>query len=163
MMIKLYKTINNQLHYWQTWETEEKSAIIHWGPVGEKGDQKEVRGNLFKSLKSKVNSEIAKKIAEGYAEVAYEDYKLLIILYKLDGPANRIDLDNRHDLEDLLDQELALTGVGDVNGGGIGSDMMDVCCNVIDFEIAKKVIEKVLKNTEYSDYDSIFEEKESSE
>jgi hypothetical protein len=162
-MIKLYKTINNQLHFWQTWDTEQKTAIFHWGLVGDKGNQKEVRGNWFNTLKSKVNDEVAKKINEGYAEVAYEDYKLLIILYKLDGPGNRIDLDKRHDLEDFLEQELALTGVGDVNGGGIGGEFMDVCCNVIDFEIAKNVIEKALKNTEYSDYDSIFEQKEEEE
>jgi len=54
-MIKLYNSINNKLYYWETWETEEKSAIIHWGLAGEEGDYKEVKGNLFSSFKKKVN------------------------------------------------------------------------------------------------------------
>ena len=32
---------------------------------------------------------------------------------------------------------------------------MDACCLVVDFDIAKKVIEEELKNTEFSDYTKI--------
>jgi len=28
-MLKLYKLTNNQLHYWETWEKDEKTAIVH--------------------------------------------------------------------------------------------------------------------------------------
>src|SRR5690606_19910390 len=36
-MLKLYKLIDNQLHYWETWDKDEKSAIVHWGIVGQRG------------------------------------------------------------------------------------------------------------------------------
>lgn len=57
-MIKLYNSINNKLYYWETWETEEKSAIIHWGLVGEEGDYKEVKGSFFSNFKKKVDKEL---------------------------------------------------------------------------------------------------------
>jgi hypothetical protein len=34
-MLKLYKPIGGELHYWEAWDTENKSYIIHWGKVGE--------------------------------------------------------------------------------------------------------------------------------
>lgn len=36
-MLKLYKLVNNELNYWETWDNDEKSAIIHWGIVGQRG------------------------------------------------------------------------------------------------------------------------------
>ena len=36
-MLKLYKLIDNQLHYWETWDKDEKTAIVHWGIVGQTG------------------------------------------------------------------------------------------------------------------------------
>ena len=36
-MLKLYKPIDGELHYWEIWDTENKSYIIHWGKVGEEG------------------------------------------------------------------------------------------------------------------------------
>ena len=33
-MIKLYKPIENKLHYWETWDKDEKTAMIHWGLLG---------------------------------------------------------------------------------------------------------------------------------
>ena len=38
----------------------------------------------------------------------------------------------------------------------MGSGSMEVCCFVIDFDIAKAVIEKDLKETEFSNYTRIF-------
>jgi hypothetical protein len=35
---------------------------------------------------------------------------------------------------------------------------MEVCCFVIDFDIAKKIIEQDLKDTEFADYTRIFDE-----
>ena len=57
-MIKLYKKINNQLHYWQTWENDNNSTTVHWGIVGEEGTNKIVRSNLFSNHKTKVKKEV---------------------------------------------------------------------------------------------------------
>ncbi|OIQ72763.1 hypothetical protein GALL_456080 [mine drainage metagenome] len=37
---------------------------------------------------------------------------------------------------------------------------MEVCCYVVDFEIAKKVIEQDLKDTEFANYTRIYDENE---
>jgi hypothetical protein len=57
-----------------------------------------------------------------------------------------------------MDETLGWTGLGHCDGGSIGSGTMEVCCLVVDFQIAKKVIQKDLAKTEFSDYSRIFEE-----
>jgi hypothetical protein len=42
-MLKLYKRIDNQLQYWETWDKDEKTAIVHWGIVGQCGQTSEVK------------------------------------------------------------------------------------------------------------------------
>ena len=41
-----------------------------------------------------------------------------------------------------MDEVLGWTGLGHTDGGSIGSGTMEVGCVVVDFEIAKKVIEE---------------------
>jgi len=55
-----------------------------------------------------------------------------------------------------MDEVLGWTGLGHTDGGSIGSGTMEVGCVVVDFDIAKKVIEQDLKNTEFADYTRIF-------
>jgi hypothetical protein len=69
------------------------------------------------------------------------------------------DLDKRHRLEGKLDRILGWTGLGHTDGGSIGSGTMEAGCVVVDFEIAKKVIEENLKDTEFGNYTRIFEMK----
>jgi hypothetical protein len=154
-MLKLYKLINNQLHYWETWD-DEKTATIHSGIVGEPGEQNKVTGGLFSNFRKKVQKEIDAKLKEGYAE--FDDHKMafLEVEYIIDGFGTDEDLDKRHRLENHLDELLGLTGLGYVDGGSIGSGTMEAGCIIVDFDIAKKVIEESLKNTEFGDYSRIF-------
>lgn len=41
-MLKLYKTIEGKLHYWEIKEKDEKSGIVHWGIAGKKGQEEEI-------------------------------------------------------------------------------------------------------------------------
>lgn len=68
------------------------------------------------------------------------------------------DVEKRHRLEDRMNETLGWTGLGNCDGGSIGSGTMEVCCFVVDFEIAKKVIEKDLKVTEFGDFSKIYDE-----
>ena len=155
-MIKLYKDIDNQLHYWETWNKDDKTAIIHWGIVGQRGQNKEVKGGLFSNFRKKVQQEIDEKLNEGYAEFDEDKVSFLEIEYKIDGFGTEEDLDKRHRLEEKMDQVLGWTGLGHADGGSIGSGTMEVGCIVVDFDIAKKVIEEELKDTEFGDYSRIF-------
>lgn len=155
-MLKLYKQIDGRLHYWETWENDNKTAIIHWGPVGERGAHKEVKSGFISSFTKAVEKEIAARLAEGYAEIDDEDHAFLEIEFKVEGFGTEDDLDKRHELENHLDQLLGWTGLGAVNGGSIGSGTMEVGCAVVDYEIAKSVIEQDLKDGPYADYHRIF-------
>jgi len=155
-MIKLYKKINDKLHYWETWDKDNKTAVVHWGIVGEIGEDKEVRGGLFSNFRKIVQKEIDEKLEEGYAEFDDESYAFLEIEYKIEGFGTEADLDKRHRLEGALNELLGWTGLGHVDGGSIGSGTMEAGCMVVDFDIAKEIIEHNLKDTEFADYSRIY-------
>jgi hypothetical protein len=156
-MLKLYKQINNQLHYWETWDKDEKTAVVHWGIVGQRGEDKNVISGMFSNFRKTVQKEIDEKLKEGYAEFDEDKIAFLEVEYKINGFGTEQDLDKRHRLEDHLNELLGWTGLGHVDGGSIGSGTMEAGCMVVDFEIAKKVIEDNLKGTEFGDYSRIFQ------
>ncbi len=155
-MLKLYKLTDNQLHYWETWDKDEKTAIVHWGVVGQRGQDKEVKSGLFSNFRKTVQKEINEKLKDGYAEFDEDKLSFLEIEYKIDDFGTEQDLEKRHRLENKLDGILGWTGLGHTDGGSIGSGTMEAGCLVVDFEIAKKVIEVNLKNTEFADYSRIY-------
>ena len=155
-MVKLYKLIDNKLHYWETWDKDDKTAFIHWGIVGQRGQNKEVKSGLFSNFRKSVQKEIDEKIKEGYKERDDNEVSFLEIEYIIDGFGTEQDLDKRHRLEEKMDEVLGWTGLGNCDGGSIGSGTMEVGCVVVDFEIAKKVIADNLKDTEFANYSRIF-------
>jgi predicted DNA-binding WGR domain protein len=151
-MIKLYKLIDAKLHYWEAWENNKKSATIHWGIVGERGQDKKIKNGFFSNFQNTIQKEIDEKIKDGYAEFDEDKSSFLDIEYKIDGFGTDQDIDKRHRLEEYLNELLGWTGLGEIDGGSIGGGTMEVGCIVVDFEIAKKTIEYNLKNTEFGDY-----------
>lgn len=156
-MITYYKSINNKLHYWKTWDKDAKTGIVHWGIIGHPGQNKEVKSGLLASHTSKIQKEIEQNIRDGYAPFDEENYVPLEIEYKIEGFGTEQDLDKRHRLEEKMDLIMFWTGLGKTNGGSIGSGTMEVGCSVVDFEITKKVVTAHLKNTEFEDYSRIFD------
>lgn len=153
----LYKKINGHLHYWETWgDPEGKSAIIHWGIVGERGEVKNIYSDASSSFEEIGEAELNDVLEKGYEEI--EDYDILYIEYKVDDMGTAEDLQKRHALQDRMDETLGGTGLGFCDGGSIGSGTMEVCCFVVDVEIALKVIREDLKDTEFNDYLRIYEE-----
>ena len=57
-----------------------------------------------------------------------------------------------------MNETLGWTGLGHCDGGSIGSGTMEACCFVVDFDIAKRVIEKDLAGSEFADFSRIFDE-----
>jgi len=155
-MLKLYKVIDNQLNYWETWEQDAKTAIIHWGIVGQRGQNKEIKSSMLSNFQKIVQKEINAKIKSGYKEFDENNLTFLEIEYKIEGFGTEKDLEKRHKLEEHLNELLGWTGLGHVDGGSIGSGTMEAGCMVVDFDTAKKLIEDDLKNTEFSDYTRIF-------
>lgn len=129
--------------------------MIHWGVVGERGQTKAMKGGFFSSFRKIVQQELDKKMAEGFAEIDEDDLLWLEIEYAIDDFVTEENLDKRHQLEEKLDELLGWTGLGHMDGGSIGDGRMEVGCFVVDFDIAKRVIEEALKGTEFGDYSSI--------
>lgn len=155
-MIKLYKEIDHKLHYWETWDKDTKTGIVHWGEVGTQGQNLEIKSGILQSYASKIRKQKDQKIEEGYAAFDDDKYAFLEIEYKIDGFGTEQDLDKRHRLEGKMNEVLGWTGLGHTDGGSIGSGTMEVGCMVVDYETAKKVVEESLKDTEFENYSRIF-------
>jgi hypothetical protein len=67
-------------------------------------------------------------------------------------------LENADKIEEKMNETLGWTGLGHCDGGSIGSGTMEVCNFVIDFEVAKKVIEEDLSGTEFANFTRIYDE-----
>ena len=70
------------------------------------------------------------------------------------------DVEKRTRLQDRMNDFLGWIGLGHCDGGSIGSGTMEVCCFVIDFDIAKSLIEENLVGTEFANYTRIYDEDE---
>ena len=157
-MLKLYNFLNDTKKYWETWDNNDGSHTIHWGELGTEGSSKTVKSSLLKKAEDKIQKEIDALVAKGYTPIELEDHYTLLIEYSVEGMGTKEDVEKRHKLEERMNETLGWTGLGACDGGSIGSGTMEVCNFVVDFEIAKQVIEDNLKNTEFSNYTRIFDE-----
>jgi hypothetical protein len=157
-MKKLYRFSDTTKEYWETWDNGDGTHTIHWGELGTQGSRKTVKASLFKNAEDLIQKEIERVTKQGYAEIDFDDYHTLLIEYSINGMGTVIDLEKRHRLEERMNETLGWTGLGHCDGGSIGSGTMEICNFVVDFDLAKKVIEDDLKETEFSDYSRIYDE-----
>ncbi len=155
-MFKLYRFTDFKKEYWETWDNNDGSHTIHWGELGTKGDFKIVKGSFLKKPKKIIQQEISGLVAKGFDEVG-DEYTLLIE-YTVNGMGSKEDLEKRHSLEERMNETLGWTGLGNCDGGSIGSGTMEVCNFVVDFDTAKRLIEADLKDTEFENYTRIYDE-----
>ena len=158
--MKLYKKIGTEIHYWETWDINKKKGATNTGIIGKEGDYKEIKSGLFSNFREIIQKETDKYYADGFQEIDIEDHYTLLIEFSVDGMGAEQDVEKRTRLQDRMNEILGWNGLGHCDGGSIGSGTMEVCCYVIDFEIAKNVIENDLKETEFSDYLRIYDEEQ---
>jgi hypothetical protein len=157
-MLKLYRLSDARKEYWETWEETPGTSLVHWGILGNRGHSRTVRSEHLTPAHSVIQSEIDQLIAAGYAPVGPEDHAVLMIEYGIEGMGNEADVAKRHRLEQRMNETLGWTGLGACDGGSIGSGTMEVCNFVVDFSLARQVIEADLAGTEFADYSRIYEE-----
>ena len=157
-MLKLYKNTSSGVEYWETWDDGNGNHTVHWGSLGTRGKTKTLSAGLFRDPTKKIQTEVEGLLESGYSQLEIEDHVTLLVEYAVDGFGTSEDLDKRHELEQRLNETLGWTGLGHVDGGSTGSGTMEACCYVVDFEIAKSVIERELKGTEFDDYTRIYDE-----
>jgi hypothetical protein len=157
-VIKLYRQKAGKLvAYHEAW-THGTKITEHWGTLGERGETREHRLNRKLNEDENLRHVLAKPLAAGYKPISDDDHAVLLIEYSIEGMGTTKDLDKRHALEDRMNETLGWTGVGHCDGGSIGSGTMEVCCLVVDFNIAKRVIKEDLKGTKFADYTRIYDE-----
>ena len=157
-MLKLYRRVDNEIFYWETWDKDDKTGIIHWGVVGQNGQNKEIKSGLFSNFRKEIQKEVNKQTEQGFDEIEDDDLFTLLIEFNVDDMGTPEDVEKRTRLQNKMDEVLGWTGLGHCDGGSIGSGTMEVCCFVVDFDIAKNVIETKLKDTEFANYTRIFDE-----
>lgn len=153
-MLKLYKIIDGVWYYWETWDQDENTGIVHWGKVGQNGETEYYQSTAFSNFHDRIQEIVNRKISDGYSEL--EDYDSLEIEYNVSGFGSEADLEKRHRLEEKLNEVLGWKGLGHVDGGSMGSGTMEVGCEVVNFELAKQVVASELKGTEFENYTRIF-------
>lgn len=157
-MLKLYRLTDTKKEYWETWENEDGSHTVHWGELGSRGQSKIVKSTLFTKAQSAIQKEIDGLVQQDFRPIKSEDHFTLLIEYAVDGMGTREDVEKRHRLENRMNETLGWTGLGACDGGSIGSGLMEVCNFVVDFDLAKSVIDKDLAGTEFANYTRIFDE-----
>jgi hypothetical protein len=157
-MLKLYKRIKRVLHYHEAW-ADGARIIEHWGIVGERGKTTLHKRNKKRSEQQNLKQVLSRPLADGFEPIEVDDHAILLIEYPVKGMGTTRDLDKRHALEDRMNETLGWTGLGNCDGGSIGSGTMEVCCFVVDFKIARRVIEKDIKGTKFADYARIYDER----
>jgi hypothetical protein len=155
---KLYLREGKRItRYHEAW-AETKVLIDHSGVVGTKGVVRRVPREPGRSEQAEVRGLLAPARQLGYKPLRYEQHRVLLIEYRVRRMGTAKDLERRHALEDRMNELLGWRGLGHCDGGSIGSGTMDCCCLVVDFEVAKKVIERNLRSTAFGDYTRIYEE-----
>jgi hypothetical protein len=156
-VLKLYKRIDGVLHYHEAWEAGGK-IIEHWGIAGERGQTAEHKLAKKANAEAAIEGVLERAVARGYVPVEDLGEATLLVEYAVDGFGSPADLKKRHALEDRLNETLGWTGLGNCDGGSIGSGTMEVCCFVADFDVARRVIEADLAGTEFADFTRIYDE-----
>lgn len=157
-MLKLYRFTDEKKEYWETWESEKRSHTVHWGELGTRGESKAVKSTLFAKAEKSIQKEIKHLVELGFRPIDIDDHFTLLIEYTVDGMGTKEDVEKRDRLESRMNETLGWTGLGACDGGSIGSGSMEVCTFVVDFDLAKAVIEKELAGTEFANYTRIFDE-----
>ena len=156
-MLKLYKTVDGALHYHEAWiEDDNGIAVEHWGKVGERGTSKPHPLPEDADEDEFLERVLADAVQAGYAPFDDEHVKIMLIEYAIVGMGSKADHKKRQALEARLDDLLGWTGLGNCDGGSIGSGTMEVCCFVVDFELASSTIKSDLAGTEFTDFTRIF-------
>ncbi len=157
-MIKLYKRDEQTcLHYHEAWTTKD-DITEHWGAVGDKGQTRSHAHIAEEDEEAALERVLREARAKGFEEIDSEDHHILLIEYAVEGHGTDADVDKQGEIIARMDEALGWTGLGNADGGSIGSGTMEVCCFVVNFELARTVVAEDLKGTPCADYARIYDE-----
>jgi hypothetical protein len=155
-MFKLYKRdMDGRLLYHEAWANG-SSIVEHWGICGERGNTREHAAPTEPDIQRILDGLAEAARSRGYAPILEEDMELLVVEYSIDGMGSTADLDRRHQLEDRFNELVGWLGLGELDGGSIGSGTMEIALIVVDFEIAKAALEAHAVGTGLAGFTQIY-------
>lgn len=149
-MLKLYRAEQGRSSYWETWQDAPGAYFVHWGELGTVGEATLVTASLFRSAERRIRKAIDAQKARGFREIAPEEHAPLVIAYAVDGTGTESGLAGRRRLEERVSATLGWTGLGHCHGGRASEAAMEVVALVVDFDLARQVIEQDLASTEFA-------------
>ena len=153
ILFKLYNKTADGVFYWETWNNDDKTAVVHWGLLGSYGEHRKVTTENISALKDSINSLITDKIKEGFSEISNDKQFTLAITFKLKTWGTPEDLDRREKYRNFITEHLGWTGNGRCDDGDIGSGEMTLYADVVDPYLAIKTIPNdLLRNGVKEDY-----------
>jgi len=137
--VKVYRKLNEITEYWEAWD-DSVDLIFHWGSVGDKGETSKLPLTDRPRAREVFEREKKRLIAEGFMPVKIENMAQVVIQYRIDGMGSVKDLDKEQVIEELMNECLGWTGLGNCDGHDIGSGTLNIFCDVVDGPASEQII-----------------------
>ena len=160
-MIRLYKCDESgqPVAYHEAWiEPKHRRIVEHWGYIGDAGETLVHRIKIFGSLEKQFTGVLDPARALGFEELPDSAFATLVIEYPVGTKTPEEARDTQEDIEDALTEKLGWIGLGFCEDGRVTAEAYEVCCRVLDVDLAKTVITKSLDESVFSDYSRIYQE-----
>ncbi len=145
--------------YHEAWVDQRSRHIVeHWGLLGERGETATRRIKLLKPLEAQFDAILDPARALGFTELDDSAYQTLIVEYRFGKAWARDDRDKQEALEDALTEVLGWIGLGACDGLKQCDGGLEMCCRVLDVDLAQTAIIGALADTEFSDYSRFYQE-----
>jgi hypothetical protein len=79
-VLKLYQRQEDRTLFWETWEREGQTCL-HFGEVGARGETLWFAPELREAIAARLERNAAELRERGYAELAPDEYELLVVQY----------------------------------------------------------------------------------
>lgn len=160
-MIRLYKSDENgaPVAYHEAWvEPQHRRIVEHWGYVGEAGETATHRVHIFGSLEKQFASVLDGARELGFQELSESAYATLIVEFALTGDGDVADRDLQEDVSDALTEELGWLGLGYCEDGRVTDEAIEICCRVLNVELAQTIMAEALDGSVLANYSRIYQE-----
>ncbi len=149
-MLNLYKFSGDTVQYWEAWENG-GVVTVHWGQLGERGTTGEVALKERQSTSQAITELSQQPRRDGFRELTDDEMVTFVIQYRLDNWGSTEDLQQRHAVENLMNETLGWTGNGHCDGGDIGSSSINIWCFVVAPNLAAQAAIADLRKNELLD------------
>lgn len=160
-MIRLFKSDETGMPvaYHEAWvEPQHRRIVEHWGYIGEAGETATHRVHILGSLEKQFAGVLQGARELGFQELSESAYATLIVEFVLTGDGSIADQDKQEDVTDALTEKLGWLGLGFCEEGRVIDDKIEICCRVLNVDLANTTIAEALDGSVFANYSRIYQE-----